>query len=108
MPLLNEQNALTRLADANITLLNQSVLLKDINDQADTLIKLSKRLHECHTLPYYLHQLDAVKGAMHYAVSRDKALDLHKSIKAALPGYLVPALVEEIPGMPSKTEISCI
>jgi L-lysine 2,3-aminomutase len=103
-----EQDALARLAEANITLLNQGVLLNGINDDADTLVELSKRLHECNTLPYYLHQLDPVKGAMHFAVPRVRALELHRAIKARLPGYLVPALVEEIPGKPSKTEISCI
>jgi EF-P beta-lysylation protein EpmB len=100
-----EQKALARLSETNTTLLNQSVLLKGINDDASTLIRLSKRLHECNTLPYYLHQLDAVKGAMHFAVRRDRALELHRALKAELPGYLVPALVEEIPGKPSKTEI---
>jgi EF-P beta-lysylation protein EpmB len=103
-----EQRVLEQLATAGVTLLNQSVLLRGINDQAATLIALSKRLHACRTLPYYLHSLDPVAGAMHFAVPQKQAVSLHQQITETLPGYLVPRLVREIPGKPSKTAISRI
>ena len=96
------------LHQAGITLLNQSVLLKGINDNADTLITLSKRLFQCKTLPYYLHLLDPVKGAMHFKVDKKTAVNLKNEMQQKLPGYLVPGLVQEIAGSRSKTAIFCI
>ncbi len=93
------------LQQAGITLLNQSVLLKGINDNAGALIALSKRLIQCRTLPYYLHLLDPVKGVMHFETSKQSAHLLMEEIRAQLPGYLVPKLVREIAGSRSKTAI---
>ncbi len=100
-----EQTKLQLLQQAGITLLNQSVLLKGINDTSDTLVSLSKRLFQCKTLPYYLHLLDPVKGAMHFEVAKITALHLKKEMEEQLPGYLVPRLVQEIAGNRSKTAI---
>ena len=100
-----EQKKLLKLHQAGITLLNQSVLLKGINDSDDVLIALSKRLFQCHTLPYYLHQLDPVEGAIHFAVDREDALYLHQRMTDRLPGYLVPKLVQEIAGNTAKSAI---
>ena len=100
-----EQTKLHLLQQAGITLLNQSVLLKGINDTSDTLVTLSKRLFQCKTLPYYLHLLDPVKGAMHFEVTKITALRLKKEMEEQLPGYLVPRLVQEIAGNRSKTAI---
>ncbi|PCI08160.1 MAG: EF-P beta-lysylation protein EpmB [Gammaproteobacteria bacterium] len=100
-----EKNKLGRLQQAGVLLLNQSVLLKGINDTTDRLVNLSKRLFACHTLPYYLHLLDPVKGAMHFEVTKQKALLLKHEIEEKLPGYLVPRLVQEIAGNQSKTAI---
>ena len=97
------QQAMQRLAQAGVTLLNQSVLLRDINDDAATLVRLSKSLFAAGVLPYYLHQLDRVKGAAHFEVDTAKARRLAGEISAALPGYLVPRLVRELPGQPGKT-----
>lgn len=96
------------LNDAGITLLNQSVLLKGINDNADSLVALSKRLFQCRTLPYYLHLLDPASGAMHYEVNKNAALRLKSRMDEQLPGYLVPRLVREVPENSSKTAISYI
>jgi len=101
----HEEDKLHQLHNAGITLLNQAVLLKGVNDNEAALIALNKRLFACHTLPYYLHQLDSVKGAMHFAVTRSRALELKTVMEEQLPGYLVPALVEEISGKKSKTAI---
>jgi EF-P beta-lysylation protein EpmB len=86
--------------------LNQSVLLRGVNDRADTLAALSERLFECGALPYYLHMLDPVAGAAHFAVEESVAIDLIHEIRAELPGYLVPRLVREVPGHPSKSSIT--
>lgn len=85
------------------TLLNQSVLLKNINDNAETLTQLSEKLFEAGVLPYYLHTFDPVRGAMHFDISVEDAKILHKKIARVLPGYLVPKLVKEIPREPFKT-----
>ncbi len=99
------ENAFDRLRTAKITLLNQSVLLKGINDDAETLIQLSKRLFENGVLPYYLHLLDPVDGAAHFDVSETRALELIRIMTEELSGYLVPKLVREFPGKASKTLI---
>lgn len=100
-----EQAKLHQLHQSGVTLLNQSVLLKGINDNHDSLIALSKRLFQCKTLPYYLHSLDPVEGAMHFDVNTRIARDLIKNITTRLPGYLIPKLVQEIAGSQSKTAI---
>jgi EF-P beta-lysylation protein EpmB len=84
------------------TLLNQSVLLAGVNDAADTLAELSQRLFTAGALPYYLHQLDPVAGAAHFAVADAVAMQLHRELVGRLPGYLVPRLVREVPGAPGK------
>ena len=100
-----EYSKLHLLHQAGITLLNQSVLLRGINDDSETLISLSKRLFECKTLPYYLHMLDPVAGAMHFDINKQVALKLKASLEQQLPGYLVPKLVQEIAGKQAKTAI---
>jgi EF-P beta-lysylation protein EpmB len=94
--------ALGRLRAAGITLLNQTVLLRDVNDDAGTLAALSERLFACGVLPYYLHQLDRVQGAAHFEVSDERARELMRGLSAQLPGYLVPRLVREVAGEPAK------
>ncbi|MCG6937534.1 MAG: EF-P beta-lysylation protein EpmB, partial [Gammaproteobacteria bacterium] len=103
-----EYKKLRLLHKTGITLLNQSVLLKGINDNAEALVELSKRLFQCKTLPYYLHLLDPARGAMHFNVSKKTALHLRSQLEARLPGYLVPKLVQEIAEKSAKTAISHI
>lgn len=93
--------ALKKLCAA-VTVLNQSVLLKNINDDAETIVNLSKRLFEATVLPYYLHLLDKVDGAAHFDVSYDDAKKIMMDVKKQLPGFLVPKLAREVPGMLSK------
>ena len=97
--------ALGALKSAGVTLLNQSVLLRGINDDAVTLAELSERLFDCGALPYYLHLLDPVAGAAHFDVDETRAEALYRELLARLPGYLVPRLVREVPGQASKTPI---
>lgn len=103
-----EHEALQRLASAGITLLNQSVLLKGVNDSSASLMSLSRRLYQAGVLPYYLHMLDPVQGAMHFDVPRNRAVEILNTIKQELPGFLVPRLVQEKPGEASKTAIFTI
>ena len=96
------RNAMHQLRAAGVTLLNQSVLLRGVNDRLDVLLELSERLFDAGVLPYYLHQLDPVQGAAHFAVSPDTGRRLVDAMRGRLPGYLVPRLVREDPGQPSK------
>jgi L-lysine 2,3-aminomutase len=87
------------------TLLNQSVLLKGVNDKAETLERLCRKLFTQGVLPYYLHQLDHANGVAHFEVSDENARALIEEIRKRLPGYLVPKLVREIAGEKSKTPV---
>ena len=98
--------ACARLRDAGATLLNQSVLLAGVNDDADALEALSERLFAIGVLPYYLHQLDRVRGTAHFEVPDMRALELADALRARLPGYLVPRLVREMPGDPAKRPLA--
>lgn len=91
---------------ARFALLNQSVLLRGVNDSAGALIDLSERLFDAGVLPYYLHLPDAVAGTAHFGVGEAQGRDLHLRMQAALPGYLVPRLVRETPGLPAKELLS--
>ncbi len=99
------RQGLHRLRAAGIPVLNQSVLLRGINDSPDALSELSEILFDAGALPYYLHQLDRVQGAAHFAVDDSRALALITALRARLPGYLVPRLVRELPGEPAKTPL---
>lgn len=96
---------LLQLTDHHITVLNQAVLLKGVNDSAQTLIDLSYRLFEARVMPYYLHVLDKVKGAQHFDLESSKIDDIYRDVLANLPGYLVPKLVREIAGEKNKTPL---
>ena len=102
------KNAMQALRNANITLLNQSVLLNGVNDSPDTLVELSETLFLAGILPYYLHQLDKVEGAMHFYVGEVRALEIESELLSRLPGYLVPKLVVERPGADSKLPLSSV
>jgi L-lysine 2,3-aminomutase len=81
------------------------VLLRGVNDDVDALSELSERLFACGVLPYYLHQLDRVRGTAHFEVPDGRARELVRAMRSRLPGYLVPRLVREIPGHPGKTPL---
>jgi len=98
-------SAIERLLHAEATLLNQSVLLRGINDSESTLSALSKKLFDMKVIPYYLHSLDHATGTAHFEVPLEQSKDIANRLRAALPGYLVPKLVQEVPGKDSKTPI---
>ncbi|MDZ7686624.1 MAG: EF-P beta-lysylation protein EpmB [Gammaproteobacteria bacterium] len=100
------EDALQRLRSTGMTLLNQSVLLAGVNDNAAALAALSRRLFAAGVLPYYLHMLDPVAGAAHFDVDESTAVRLLNNLHRQLPGYLVPKLVREIEGADSKVPLS--
>lgn len=96
---------LLQLSEHHITVLNQAVLLKGVNDSAQTLTNLSYRLFEARVMPYYLHVLDKVKGAQHFDLIPSEIDAIYQDVLASLPGYLVPKLVREIAGEKNKTPL---
>jgi EF-P beta-lysylation protein EpmB len=97
-------NRMLRLSANGVTLLNQSVLLKGVNDNWQTLVELSKKLFAANVLPYYLHLPDEVKGTAHFDIDRSHASAILEAMRRQLPGYLLPKLVKEQAGEASKTQ----
>ncbi len=93
---------IAKLTQSGISVLNQSVLLKNVNDDADTLVALSEKLFDARILPYYLFLLDKVAGASHFEVGENEAKRLIRDMASKLPGYLVPKLARETAGLASK------
>lgn len=97
--------ACSALRRHGIALLNQSVLLKGVNDAGAILCELSEKLFEWGILPYYLHVLDHASGVGHFEVPEADARRLLTHMQQHLPGYLVPKLVKEQAGAAYKTPI---
>jgi len=97
------QKACVKLNIIGCCLLNQSVLLKGVNDKIETLRDLSNKLFDLKVMPYYLHKLDKTKGTHHFEISDAEAKAIFRGLQASLPGYLVPKLAREEPGKLSKT-----
>lgn len=97
--------AVGRLVDAGVPVLNQTVLLRGVNDSAEALVALSERLLEMRALPYYLHQLDRVAGAAHFEVPPEQGRAIVAQLRRRLPGYAVPRYVVEVAGAPSKVPL---
>jgi len=97
--------ATARLIDAGVPVFNQAVLLRGVNDNAATLIELCRQLVNRRITPYYLHQLDRVAGAAHFETAAETGPALIEQLRAALPGYAVPQLVQEVAGHTSKTPL---
>jgi EF-P beta-lysylation protein EpmB len=97
--------SMDRLRGTGAMLLNQSVLLRGVNDDETVLADLSARLFEAGVLPYYLHLLDRVAGTAHFEVPEATAVSLVGRLRERLPGYLVPRLVREIHGERAKTPV---
>ena len=97
------RDAMRKLRQAGVTLLNQSVLLRGVNDNARTLADLSRALFDAGVMPYYLHVLDRVQGAAHFMVEDEEARAIMRELLTLVSGYMVPKLTREIGGEPSKT-----
>jgi len=101
-------NGVAQLREQQITVFNQAVLLHRINDDLNCLTRLSLQLYQAGILPYYVNLLDHVAGAEHFYVSREKAKILQRQLRNALPGYLVPKFVQEIPHLPCKMPLDLL
>ncbi|MEM8946793.1 MAG: EF-P beta-lysylation protein EpmB [Planctomycetota bacterium] len=97
---------LARMRQRGITLLNQAVLLRGVNDSIDAQVSLSERLIEVGVMPYYLHQLDRVRGAAHFEVPIDEGIRIVELMRERLPGYAVPRLVQDVVGEPNKVVLA--
>lgn len=95
--------ALKKVQRLGIPVLSQTVLLKGVNDQVSILKDLFETLSNNGIIPYYLHQLDRVRGAAHFEVDEAIGRQLIAGLSKLLPGYAIPKYVREIPGEPSKT-----
>lgn len=95
--------ALAVLAGEVRFLCNQAVLLRGVNNSVEAQVDLCERLFDQRVQPYYLHMPDAVAGTHHFHLDERAAADIYRGMQAALPGYLVPKLVREVPGAASKT-----
>jgi KamA family protein len=91
-------DALAQLSRSGVLLLNQTVLLRGVNDSVAALAELSERLIEFRVTPYYLHQLDRVVGAAHFEVPQATGEQLIAELRRRLPGYAVPRYVQELAG----------
>jgi EF-P beta-lysylation protein EpmB len=98
-------SALKQLRAAGATVLNQAVLLRGVNDSFAAQRDLCEKLVDNNVLPYYLHQLDTVRGAMHFETDQDAGRAIVAKLREHLPGFAVPTFVREIPGQPSKTPL---
>jgi EF-P beta-lysylation protein EpmB len=94
-----------RFTKSGIPIMSQTVLLKNVNDNATTLIQLFKRLVNLRVVPYYLHQLDRVAGAAHFEVNIEHGRELMNELRKNLPGYAVPRYVQELPDAPAKVPL---
>ena len=101
----DNQASIEKLRNQRVILLNQSVLLKGINDNVSTLKQLSEILLENHIIPYYLHMLDPVQGSAHFEVSDKDAIQIHQQLRTVLSGYMLPRLVRETAGEKSKLPV---
>lgn len=99
------QAALAALHEAGVTLLNQAVLLRGVNDSVQAQVELSESLFAQRVLPYYLHVLDRVAGAAHFEVPEVEAVQLMEESRKYLPGFLVPKLVREVAGEKAKMPV---
>ncbi len=97
------RTALADLRQADVTLFNQAVLLRGVNDRVRDQAALAETLFDSGVLPYYLHLLDRVQGAAHFEVTEPEARRLLRALQGCLPGYLVPRLAREEASAPSKT-----
>lgn len=99
------KQACNRLADAGIPLGSQTVLLKGVNDNIDTLKSLFQGLLTCRVRPYYLYQCDPIKGSRHFRTSVNKGIEIIKGLRGHTTGYAVPTYVIDAPGGGGKIPI---
>lgn len=100
------RDALGRLADAGVPLGNQSVLLRGVNDDAETMKTLVQKLLMCRVRPYYIYQLDLIKGSSHLKVPVSKGVEIIEALRGHTTGYAVPQYVIDAPGGGGKVPVN--
>lgn len=95
--------AINKLAKLPIQLLSQTVLLKNVNDDSQTLLELMEIFLELKIRPYYLHHPDQVKGGMHFYISLESGRRIYSTLRKKLPGWALPQYIIDIPGGKGKT-----
>ena len=104
----SSRKALKILKNICHSLLNQSVLLKNINNNVATLLELQEALFDNGVQSYYLHILDKVKGAAHFDIPLEEAKELYAQLSEKCSGYMLPKLVMEEAGEPNKIQITSV
>lgn len=95
---VESHTACTRLADAGIPLGSQTVLLKGVNDDVETMKRLMHKLLLMRVRPYYLYQCDPISGSSHFRTSVSKGLEIIEGLRGHTTGYAVPSYVIDAPG----------
>jgi lysine 2,3-aminomutase len=103
---LEVRAALERLSNHGIPLGNQSVLLAGVNDDIETMKALTHKLLICRVRPYYLYQLDLIKGVSHLRVPTAKGVEIIEGLRGHTTGYAVPQFVIDAPGGGGKVPIN--
>ncbi|MCA0402011.1 MAG: lysine-2,3-aminomutase-like protein [Proteobacteria bacterium] len=99
------KEALARLADHGIVLLGQSVLLRGVNADAQTLRALFLEMSANRIVPLYLHHPDLAPGTAHFRLSVRDGQAIHAALRGTLPGHAIPAYILDLPGGHGKVEI---
>jgi len=97
--------AVARIVDAGIPMVSQSVLLKGVNDDAETLEALMRAFVECRIKPYYLHHADLAPGTSHFRTSIEEGQTLMRALRGRVSGLAQPAYVLDIPGGHGKVPV---
>lgn len=97
--------ACMRLADAGIPLGSQTVLLKGINDDVQTMARLFHQLLKIRVRPYYLYQCDPIFGSGHFRTTVEKGLEIIQGLRGHTSGYAIPQFVVDAPGGGGKTPL---
>jgi lysine 2,3-aminomutase len=98
--------ALCRLADAGFPVMNQTVLLRGVNDDADVLAELFRKLVRYRARPYYLLLMDPVRGTAHLRTSVERGLGIMEQLQGKLSGIAIPKLIMDTPGGYGKIPLS--
>jgi len=99
------ERALRRLLDAGCVLGNQMVLMRGINDDPETVIRLNRELLECGCRPYYILQCDMAEGITHFRTSLERGLEIMDHLRGRIAGMGVPDFVVDLPGGGGKVEL---
>ncbi len=99
------EEAVDRVLRRGIPVLNQTVLLKGVNDNPETMLKLFRKLVRIKVKPQYLFHCDPVKGAIHFRTSVDRGLEIMRYLRGRISGYAIPTYAVDLPGGKGKVPL---